>query len=151
MSLPQFFILAYVLTMLAGLGVGAILDALNITLDRQPIGSWTEAILAPIGYVVFAPLVETWLMIPIFAALRCLSTARAYLVIGSSLVWALLHAVFDWAWAFPVFAMFLVLSFSFLHWEEELGRRRAFWLTVFLHALVNTWPTVWMVAEFINR
>ena len=85
--------------------------------------------------VLFAPLTETLLMIPILWLLRRF-LAPGPAAVGSALVWATLHSLTVPLWGLVVWWPFLILSVAFLAWRE-----RGLWTAVFLvtgiHALQN--------------
>jgi membrane protease YdiL (CAAX protease family) len=99
------------------------------------------------GTTLFAPLVETLLMLPIFAALRKFTSRVGWLCIWSALIWALLHSALHPVWGLTTFWTFLVLSFSFLLWERR-GKMWAFAITAIIHSLNNT---IVVIALILSR
>lgn len=93
------------------------------------------AFLVPL-LVLVAPFVETLLMAPPLLLLnRLLGPAPA--VIGSALLWGLLHASVAPAWGLITWWPFLVLSVAFLTWRPR-GLGAAIGIATAIHALQNS-------------
>jgi hypothetical protein len=89
-----------------------------------------------IGACVVGPVIETLMMILIFAGLRLVVKRTAVLALWSALIWAGLHSLATPAWGLGILWPFLILSISYLSWETR-SRIHAFWMTTALHALHN--------------
>ncbi|AOS46000.1 hypothetical protein Verru16b_03091 [Lacunisphaera limnophila] len=90
---------------------------------------------------VVSPLVETLMMVVLFAGLRLFLKGQVPLAIVSCLLWAGLHSLSAPAWGLGVFWPFLIFSICYLNWETR-SRRHAIYMTAALHALHNLVPSV---------
>lgn len=95
------------------------------------------------GAVLVAPLVETLMMVPVFAVLervlpRHLLTAyrMPVLALGSAALWSIAHGYFAVAWGVGTFWPFVVFSFMFLRWKRH-GLTVAIAAVAAVHALQN--------------
>lgn len=86
--------------------------------------------------VVVAPICETLLMAPLLALLVRILPRRRYAVIGSAVVWALLHSLSAPIWGLCIFWTFVVFSTAFLVWRD-VSFWHAFGITAAIHALNN--------------
>ncbi|MCH6259219.1 hypothetical protein MLD52_21885 [Puniceicoccaceae bacterium K14] len=89
------------------------------------------------GYIVFAPIFETLLMIPIFKLIGCLTKRMDLTVILSALIWAGLHSLAWLPWGIFAFSAFCVFSYSFLIWRE-VSLKKAIVTVTLIHGLRNT-------------
>src|SRR5262245_15852357 len=67
--------------------------------------------------VVFAPPVETLLMIPVLAFIRLVVKDRVSVALFSAAIWAGLHSLTSLYWGIVVFFPFFVFSMCFLSWD----------------------------------
>ena len=96
------------------------------------------------GACVFAPVVETLLMILLFGLLRLMTQRLSILVPISALVWAGLHSLTAPAWGLGVLWPFFLFSLCYLRWETR-SRAHGFGMTAALHALHNLPPVLMLV------
>lgn len=138
---------ALVLDLPLTLALAALVQLLALG-DVQPPPS--PPLLQVFALCVAAPVLETAVMMLIFALLRLISTQPAFLVLGSATLWAALHATQAPVWGLTVFWPFCIFSICYLTWAP-VSRWRAFWTTTALHALHNAVPALAIVAEQLWR
>ena len=105
-------------------------------------GQWSGLLDLPgwlmlLQVVLVAPILETLLMAPLLALLmRLFRRRRRWAILGSALVWAVLHGMSAPIWGVCIFWTFVVFSTVFLIWREV-----SFWhavgVTAAVHALNN--------------
>jgi hypothetical protein len=133
----RYVVAAYLVALIPSLilAVGLYFSGLSaqnkIMTARAPV--WIDFI----GVTLFAPIVETLLMFPIFGILRIFTKRIGWLSFWSAITWALLHSALHPIWGLTTFWTFFVLSFSFLLWEQR-GKRWAFVIPATIHILNNT-------------
>ena len=86
--------------------------------------------------ILVAPILETLLMAPLLALLVRVLPRRRYAVLGSALVWAILHSLSAPIWGVCIFWTFVVFSTAFLVWRE-VSLWHALGVTASIHALNN--------------
>jgi hypothetical protein len=86
--------------------------------------------------VVFAPVVETLLMIPPLLLIDRFAGHRPAIV-GSAIFWGVLHSLAAPLWGLIVWWPFLILSAIFLVWRRERGLWTAMLIVTAVHALQN--------------
>jgi hypothetical protein len=99
----------------------------------------TDPALAAVSMAVFAPAIETLLMIPIFTFIRCGVSSPRAVAAYSALLWAGLHSLIWPYWGLSVLFPFFVFSTCFLAWEKR-SRWHAVAITFFVHSLHNLLP-----------
>ena len=129
----------YILTAFSLSLVLAIISALIVFWLFQPEakGNTEEGLfLSLFGYVIFAPLAETLLMIPIFKILEKYSNQIIVLSVLSAAIWGVLHSLMWLPWGAVVFFPFMVFSLSFQAWKKK-SLNSAYWITFSVHSLHN--------------
>jgi hypothetical protein len=91
-----------------------------------------------VGAVAIGPVIETLgLALTIWSLRKALAPDRTLLVVVlSSAIWALLHALEALGWGLAVFWPFLVFATAFVRWESK-GLLPAITVTSLVHALHN--------------
>lgn len=90
---------------------------------------------------VFAPVIETAVMVLLFGVLRWFTSREELLAASSALLWALLHATTHPVWGVGVFWPFFLYSVCYLQWSKR-SRSDAFLMTAAFHALHNLGPAL---------
>ena len=94
--------------------------------------------LAVVMLVVIGPMLETLLMIaPLLLLNRWLGPGPA--VIGSALLWGVVHSLQVPSWGLVIWWPFLILSIAFLTWRSQ-GIGTAILMTATIHGLHNSVP-----------
>lgn len=88
------------------------------------------------GFVIFAPLAETLLMIPILKIIKRFTNNFWTIVFINALVWSCLHSLSMPVWGIFTFFPFVVFTVAFLTWETH-SKRFAFCITACIHGLQN--------------
>lgn len=88
------------------------------------------------GYVIFAPVVETLIMIPILKILRLMTSNAKAVILCSAVIWSLLHSLIYVYWGLFTLVGFLVFCRVYLNWEQ-VSKRDAFWMTAGTHSIHN--------------
>lgn len=86
---------------------------------------------------IFAPFVETGLMMLIFGVLRWFTKRGELMVAFSVIIWALLHSTSHPLWGLGIAWPFLLFSVCYLNWEKR-SRSHAFLMTAAFHGLHNS-------------
>ncbi len=86
--------------------------------------------------VVFAPVIETLLMVPPLLLLDRLAGPR-WAIVGSAVFWGVLHSLAAPLWGLVVWWPFLILSAILLVWRRERGLWSAMLIVTAVHALQN--------------
>jgi hypothetical protein len=143
----QYVVTAYFFAVLPTLILSAFLYFAGLPPQNKVMPENSSPWIDFVGTSLFAPMVETLLMFPIFWALRIFTSRIGWLCIWSALIWALLHSALHPVWGLTTFWTFLVLSFSFLMWERR-SKMWAFAITAIIHIINNT---VVMIAVIFSR
>jgi hypothetical protein len=88
--------------------------------------------------VVVGPLIETLLMIPPLLLLNRFA-GPGPAVVGSALLWGVLHSLQAPVWGLVAWWLFLIFSIAFLTWRSR-GLVTAFLLVTAIHGLQNSVP-----------
>ncbi len=88
------------------------------------------------GAVVFAPIVETFLLAGAVKLLSVCTTRAAYIATWSAIGWGLLHSLFGALWFFGTAWSFFVFTCAYLAWRK-VSFGHAFAAAAFPHALIN--------------
>jgi hypothetical protein len=88
------------------------------------------------GFVIFAPLAETLLMLPIFKLIKHFTINFWATVFINALAWSCLHSLSMPVWGIFTFIPFVIFSVAFLTWETH-SKKYAFCITACIHALHN--------------
>jgi len=97
------------------------------------------------GVAIFSPVIETFLMIPVFVIIKKFTKQLIPVCIISAVVWACLHSMLYPIWGLGVFISFLVLSIAFQSWESSTSEKNAIRVVIVLHMLNNV--TVFAVSS----
>jgi hypothetical protein len=89
-----------------------------------------------LGLMVFAPLIESLMLVAVFALLRRVRAPAWVQVVTSAGFMAELHVWPWWLHAVIVLPSFLIQSASYLYWRR-VSWKDAFWVLVSVHALNN--------------
>lgn len=85
--------------------------------------------------VLFSPVVETLILLPIVLVLQRLF-GSGVAVVAAALLWALAHSLQAAAWGLVVWWPFLIMSIALLAWRGR-GLARSVGVVVAIHALQN--------------
>ncbi len=96
--------------------------------------------------VVFAPVVETAIMVLIFGVTRFLRFPPWLQVITQVVIWAAAHGSQANAWTFAPAWLFLVFSIVWLT-QRKNSAGAAFWMTTFVHAANNAVPVTLLALQ----
>ena len=140
----RYALIAYVIAIVPVLILGLLLNWIGIESHHSETKTVGQKWLFIVASLAVAPVIETFLMIPVFGLLRLVANNKGWLCFGSALIWATIHSSFDWRWGITVFWLFVVYSFSYLTWEKR-SRNFAVAITASIHALVNTIPALVIV------
>lgn len=116
----------------------------------RPIEFWEThgaPVAIAIATLVFAPIVESAILIGIIELLGWIRMSVVVQVFVSALLVAGAHSV-SWAWtpyAFVVFPSFVIQSGAYLYWRRH-SRKQGFAVVAFIHALHNLIPMMYTVA-----
>jgi|GEM_PF-608526 len=89
-----------------------------------------------LGAVIFAPIVETLVLIGGIKILGCISSRPVVVAMMSALVWGILHGIFGALWFFGAVWSFFVFSCAYLAWRDR-SFKAGFIAASVPHALVN--------------
>jgi len=129
-----------------------VIPAIFLVLLAAAIGAALGHQLAPrppiksgfFGIVVFGPLVETLLMIPLLWVLQRLTSRKVVAISASAGVWAILHLAASVGDAVSALWAFFIFSAAFVAWRIR-SLSAAYWVACSLHALNNL--TAWIVGR----
>lgn len=146
-----YFLTALIVAILPAYAIGL---ALQVLLDPSALEAVEKAVLPEdvpfpvlfIGIVVFAPLVETLMMVGIFALCRWAGLSAPVMVAVQVVIWAALHGLQAWAWAFAPAWLFFVFSIVWLT-QRQRSAARAYLFTSGVHATNNLLPMLALWAE----
>ena len=88
------------------------------------------------GVVVFAPVVETYVLAGFIGLLARAKFGPLSMVLMSALLWGCLHAVFGLLWFFGTVWTFAALSSAYIAWRR-VSFRRAYVAAFVPHVLIN--------------
>jgi hypothetical protein len=86
--------------------------------------------------VLFGPVIETVLMIPIIALLRKITQNIYYVSIFSAFFWGVIHSLQAPLWGVGVFTLFFLLTIAYQNWDVR-SRGHALLVVTSIHALNN--------------
>jgi len=140
-TIPAFVILAVVSAVLPP----EMLEAVNEAVidDSTPLALQIALI------VVFAPVVETALMVAIFAVLSILRIPLLAQCVIQAILWGCFHGSFAFAWAFAPAWLFFIFSVVYVTRRKNSGSE-AFWMTSAVHALNNGVASIFVVVEMLS-
>jgi hypothetical protein len=140
----RYIFVAWVTATIPALMVAFVLDWIGASSPHGAINPEFERRLFYLGPILFAPAIETLMMIPVFGVLRFFTQRTGWLCFWSAAAWAAFHGVFSWTWGLTVFWIFFVYSIAFLTWEPR-GKKWAFFVTTLIHSLNNSVAVLLMV------
>jgi hypothetical protein len=97
--------------------------------------------------LVFAPLIETCILVAIIELLRRLRVPTSVLVFLAGALVAWPHS-YAWHWgpyAFVVLPSFIIQAAAYLYWRE-VSRKSGFAVVASIHALANLLPALYTIA-----
>ena len=103
-----------------------------------------------IGALVFAPLVESLMLVGMFELVRRLRGPARVQIVASALFISGLHVWPWWPHAFIVLPSFLIQAASYLYWRRA-SWKEAFWVMVCIHAINNVIPTLGAVGRAMRH
>jgi hypothetical protein len=130
----KFYILkVYLLALGIGLTISFILEFFVPNAESPDF----EIGLSSFILIVFvAPILETFLMIPIISLIKKVTPDILYVSIVSALIWAIMHSLQVPLWGIGVFALFFLMSMAYQHWDAH-SRGHALLVVMIIHALNN--------------
>jgi hypothetical protein len=105
-----------------------------------------------ISGVVFAPLIETCILVGIIELLRWfrVATVAQVFVAGALVAWPHSYA---WEWGpygFVVMPAFIIQAAAYLYWRK-VSRKRGFAVVASIHALGNLLPALYTIADATRK
>lgn len=140
-TIPALVILAVVSSLLPPEMMEAVNQA--VLNDDSPL------VLQVVMIVIAAPLIETAMMVAIFAVLSIMRIPLWAQCVTQAILWGLLHGYFALAWAFAPTWLFFIFSVVYTTRRENSGAE-AFGLTAAVHALNNGLASSFVVAEALS-
>lgn len=92
---------------------------------------------AVFGSIVFAPIVETFILAYMLTVLSSSSLHRFWVVVIAAICWGCFHAIFGRLWFFGTVWSFFVFSCAYLVWRP-VSSQKAFLAAALPHALINS-------------
>ena len=102
------------------------------------------------GALVFAPIVESLILVGVFELLRRVRAPSWVQVVASALFISELHVLPWWPHAVIVLPSFLIQAASYFYWRRT-SWKEAFWVLVSIHYLNNVIPTVSAVGRAMRH
>jgi hypothetical protein len=102
------------------------------------------------GALVFAPIIESLMLVAVFEGLRRVRAPDWVQVFASALFISELHVWPWWPHATIVLPSFLIQAASYLYWRRT-SWKDAFWVLVSIHALNNVIPTLSAVGRAMRH
>jgi hypothetical protein len=100
----------------------------------------------PVGDVlvllVFAPIVESLMLIGVFEVVRRASAPDPVQVLTAALVISVGHVWPWWPHSFIVLPAFCIQSAAYAYWRRRGSFKQAFWIVASIHALNNAIPAL---------
>jgi len=100
--------------------------------------------------LVFAPLVESLIIVGVFELVRRVRAPNWIQVVTSALFISELHVWPWWPRAFIVLPAFLIQSTSYLYWRRS-SWKQAYWVLVCIHSLNNVIPALSAIGRAIRH
>ena len=107
------------------------LNTINFSIPNHDL-----SLLNIIGSIIFAPLVETLLLIFILTILLSFVSNKFHAAIISGILWGFGHAIYGAIWFFGPACGFFFMSCAYMAWRTK-GRTRAFFAALIPHVLNN--------------
>lgn len=147
----SYFVTALLVAIVPASAIGIVLQ---LVLDPSALQAVEDAVLPEgipfsvlfFGIVVFAPVVETLMMVVIFAVCRFFHLSVPAMILVQVVIWAALHGLQAYAWAFAPAWLFFVFSIVWLT-QRQRSATRAFVFTSGVHATNNLIPMLAILAE----
>lgn len=98
---------------------------------------------------VFAPLIETGMMMLIFGVLRWFTKREPILIALSVVIWALLHSASHPLWGAGIAWPFLLFSVCYLNWGKR-SRSQAYLMTAAFHGLHNLFAVLLLLSRAVD-
>lgn len=116
---------------------------ISTVFPSEPFLSEEPHILTAFSTLVFAPCLETLLMVPILWILKRLFHNNYQIAFGSALIWGIIHFLVNDRsnQALTIIWSFFIFSICFLAWERE-SRNKAIIVTALVHMFYNIVPTI---------
>jgi membrane protease YdiL (CAAX protease family) len=124
---------AWLTVLLPSLALAAIVGLVAPEASRPSFA--IDGLMAVLLLVVVGPILETLVMIPPLLGLNRLFGPQAA-VLGSALLWGVLHSLSAPAWGLIAWWPFLIMSIAFLTWRRA-GLGKAIAVVFAIHALQN--------------
>lgn len=142
-------ILAFPLALLVSVALFAIawavFSAAGVNVQRLMPPGQSGSMIDIIGTVIFAPLVETLMLIGGVKLLSSFLTRPGIIATSSALAWGLFHGMFGLMWFFGTAWSFFVFTCGYLAWRR-VSPGHAFAAAALPHALLNALVMVVVVA-----
>jgi hypothetical protein len=103
-----------------------------------------------VGLLVFAPIVESLILVAVFELVRRAHAPDAVQVLTAALFVSELHAWPWWTHAVIVLPSFCIQSASYLYWRRT-SWKTAFWVVALIHALNNSIAAVSAIGRAIQH
>lgn len=134
--------------LLLDLPLGLALAAVTGLLSSEPGPDFSKYGPAELLFLigVFAPLIETGMMMLIFGALRWFTKREPILIALSVIAWALLHSTSHPLWGVGIVWPFLLFSVCYLNWGKR-SRIQAYLMTAAFHGLHNLFVGLLLLVE----
>lgn len=123
----------YILDLCVGL---TIVFLLNLLVPNAESPDFDRGLRSFIVIVFAAPVLETFLMIPIISLIRKVTPDILYVSIISAFIWAILHSLQVPLWGFGVFTGFFFMTMAYQYWDAH-SRGHALLVVIMIHALNN--------------
>ena len=95
--------------------------------------------------VLFAPIVETFIMVPPLLVLDRL-VGPLWAIAGSALGWGIVHSLAEPGWGLVIWWPFTIFSTVLLVWRPH-GLAKAILMVITIHALQNAVPALALLAD----
>lgn len=142
-SKPLYIIKGWLLTLLPSLALAALAASLFQQAEGPDFGEQPAAILL-FALVVFAPVVETLIMVPPLLLLNRLFGPTPAVIL-SALGWGVAHSLQAPMWGFVIWWPFFVFSSVLLVWRKK-SLVTGMLLVMGIHAMQNAVPTLLLVS-----
>lgn len=141
----NYVLTAYLIGIVISISIGFIVNSIYPHTEKVAVLKFNMVDF--IGLVLFAPIVETMLMVPIIALLK-LVFSRIYAICATSaLIWATIHGLLVPIQAITIFPQFFIFTLAFLVWDKQ-SRKSAYLVVMSIHMLNNV--TVFLIGALSN-
>lgn len=139
------FPIAFIPSILLLLLAIGLFTALGVDIESLKGPEHPASLVMFFAYVVFAPLVETWLLGLMLGLLTQATQGPAKAAAIASLLWGIAHGLTGWLRFFGSTWSFFIFACAFLAWRER-SYRQAFAAAAIPHALINLSATLLIAA-----